>query len=46
MQKRIIGSVPLFKTESHSDTDIFPAHTKYINDVLTRNVSHETMFGV
>ena len=45
-QKRIIGSVPLFKTESDSDTDIMPVHSKYINDVLTRNVSHDPTFGV
>ena len=45
-QKRIIRSVPLFKTESESETDTLPSHSKYIKDVLTRKVSHDTTFGV
>ena len=45
-RKRIFGSVPLFKTESESQTDTLPAHSKYINYVLTRKVSHEPTFGV
>ena len=43
---RIIGSVPLFKTESESETDTSPTHSKYIHNVLTRNVSHDPTFGV
>ena len=38
--------MPLFRTESDSDIDIMPMHSKYINDVLTRNVSHDPTFGV
>ena len=45
-RKRIIGSVPLFKTESESETDTLPAHSKYIKDVLTHKVSHDPTFGV
>ena len=45
-QKRIIGSVQLFKTESESETDTLPSHSKYILDVLTRKVTHEPKFGV
>ena len=45
-RKRIIGSVPLFKTESESETDTLPPHSKYIKDVLTRKVSHDPTFGV
>ena len=44
-RKRIIGSVPLFKTESESETDDSPTHSKYIH-VLTRKVSHYPNFGV
>ena len=44
--KRIIGSVPLFKTESESETDILPPHSKYIQDVLIRKVTHDPKFGV
>ena len=45
-RKRIIGSVPLFKTESGSVSDTLPAHSKYIQDVLKRKVSHDPTFGV
>ena len=45
-RKRIIGSVTLFKTESDSETDTMPVHSKYITDVLKRNVSHDPTFGV
>ena len=45
-RKRIIGAVPLFKTESDSETDTMHPHSKNINDVLTRNVSHDPTFGV
>jgi hypothetical protein len=38
-RKRIIGSVPLFKTESESETDTLPAHSKYIKDILTQSIS-------
>ena len=44
--KRVIGSVPLFKTESDSESDILPAHSKYIQDVLTRKVTHDPTFGI
>ena len=36
--KRIIGSVPLLKTESESERDTSPTRSKYIHDVLTRKV--------
>ena len=45
-RKRVIGSLPLFQTESESETDTLPAHSKYIQDVLTRKVSHDPRFGV
>jgi len=45
-RKRIIGSVPLFKTEIESETDASPTHSKYIHNVLTRKVSHDPTFGV
>ena len=45
-RKRIIGSVTLFKTESESETDTLPPHSKYIQDVLTRKVTHDPTFGV
>jgi len=45
-RKRIIGSVPLFKTESESETDVSPMHSEYIQNVLRRKVSHEPTFGV
>ena len=45
-RKRIIGWVPLFKTESESETDNLPSHSKYIQAVLTHKVSHDPTFGV
>ena len=45
-RKRIIGSVPLFKTESESETDTLPTHSKYIQDVLERKVSHDPTLDV
>jgi len=48
-RKRIIGSLPLFKTETldyESETDSVPVQSKYINDVLRRKVSHDPTFGV
>ena len=45
-RKRVIGSVPLFKTESESETDNLPPHSKYIQNVLTRKASHDPTFGV
>jgi len=47
--KRIVGSVPLFKTEmldSESETDSLPVHSKYINNVLRRKAVHDPTFGV
>jgi len=44
-RKRVIGSVPLFKTEIESETDALPTHSKYIHNVLTRKVSHDPTFG-
>jgi hypothetical protein len=44
--KRIIGSVPLFKTEFESETDDSPTHSKYIHNVLTRKISHDPTFVV
>ena len=38
--------MPLFQTESESETDTLPAHSKCIQDVLTRKVSHDPTFGV
>jgi hypothetical protein len=38
--------VPLFKTETESETDDFPTHSKYIHDVLARKVSHYPTFDV
>jgi len=41
--------VSLFKTEtlqSEPETDSFPVHLKYIDNVLTRKVSHDSTFGV
>ena len=46
IRKRIIGSVPLFKTEIESETITSPTHSKYIHNVLTRKVSHDPTFGV
>lgn len=49
-RKRIIGSVPLFKTErsadSESESDSLPINSKYINNVLRRKSSHDSTFGV
>ena len=36
-RKRIIGSVPLFETESELETPS-PMHSKYIQNVLRRKV--------
>jgi len=41
-RKRIIGPLPLFKTEtldSESEEDSFPVHSKYVSNVLKRKVS-------
>ena len=41
--------MPLFKTqslESESETDSLPMHSKYIDNVLTRTLSHDSSFGV
>ena len=43
-RKSIIGSVPLFKTESHSGTDVSPS--EYFQNVLKRKVSQGPTFGV
>jgi hypothetical protein len=45
-QKRIIGSVPLFKTETEPETEDSPTHSKYIHNVLNRKVTHDPTFGV
>jgi len=45
-RKRIIGSVPLFKMESESETVLSPMHSEYIQNVLRRKVSHDPTFGV
>jgi hypothetical protein len=50
-RKRIIGSAPVFKTEStESETDtessVSWVHSKYIQGVLRRKVSHNHTFGV
>ena len=48
-RKRIIGSVPVFKTErlkSESETDSLPLHSNYIQKVLKRKTSHDPTFGV
>ena len=44
--KRINGSVPLFQTKSESESGTLPAHSMYIQNVLTRKVSHNPTFGV
>ena len=44
-RKRIIRSVPLFKTESKSESDVSPMHSEYIQNVLRRKVSHDPTFG-
>ena len=48
-RKRIIGSLPWFKTETldyESETDFLSVYSKYINDVLRRKASHDPTFGV
>ena len=48
-RKRIIGSLPLFKTESlesESETDALPLHSYYIQYVSRRKVCHDPKFGV
>ena len=45
-RKRIIGSVPLFKMEYESETDVSPMHSEYIKNVLRPKVSHDPTFGV
>jgi len=45
-RKRIIGSVPLFKTESESETVVLPIPSEYIQNVLKHKVPHDSMFGV
>ena len=45
-RKLIIVSVPLFKTKSESVKDISSMHSKYIQNVLKRKVSHDPTFGV
>ena len=44
-RKRIISSLPVFKTKTESETDISPTHSKYIHNVFTRTVSHDPTFG-
>jgi len=41
--KRLIGSLSLYKKESESETDTTPTHSKYINNVLTRILSHDPL---
>jgi hypothetical protein len=38
--------LPLFKTESESETDVSPMPSEYIQNVLRREVSHAPTFGV
>ena len=48
-RKRIIGSVPLFETESlesESEIDSLPLHSSYIQNLLKRKTSHDPTFGV
>jgi len=48
-RKRIIGSVPLFKTEmldSESESEPLPVNSKYMDNVLKRKGSHDPTFGV
>ena len=45
-RKIIIDSLPLFQTGSETETDILPAHSKYIQGLLTHKVSHYPKFGV
>ena len=46
LKQSLNGNVPLFKTETESETDSSPPHSKYIHYVLTRKVSHDPTFGV
>ena len=36
----------LFKTESESESDTLPTHLKYIQNVLKRQISHNSTFRV
>ena len=48
-RKRIICSVPLFKTEmldSESESESLPVNSNYIDNVLKRKGSHDPTFGV
>ena len=48
-RKRITASLPWFKTEtldSETETDTLPVHSKYINDVLKRKLSHDLLWCV
>jgi hypothetical protein len=50
-RRRIIGSAPVFKsesTESETDTEsgVSPVHSKYTQGLLRRKVSHDHTFGV
>ena len=48
-RKRIIVSVPLFKTESiesDSVTDALHSHSNYTQNVFSRKLSHDPRFGV
>jgi hypothetical protein len=45
-RKRIIGSVPLFKGESESETDASFTVSNNIHNVLASKVSHDPNFGV
>ena len=47
--KRIIGSMPLFKTEmlvSESESESLPVYSHYIDNVLKRKRSHDQTFRV
>jgi len=43
-RKRIIRSVPLFKTESEIES--LPMHSNYMDNVLKRKETHDPTFGV
>ena len=45
-RKRTIGSGHLLTSETESETDTSPTHSKYINSALIRKVSHDPTFGV
>ena len=38
--------MPVFKTESESETNVSPVHSEYIRNVLRRKVAHDPTFGV